>query len=232
MKPGRRLQLPKRGFTLAELLIVVAILAVLLIIALINWKTQINKGFDIQRKADLDHIRRAFEDYYNDHNCYPPLDVLSVCGGGSLQPYMNAIVCDPQTKLSYKYVPVDPNNLCKGFRIFATLSSLADPDIVSQGCSPVTGCGYGAAFNYGLSSGVSLAPAGFNPGITPTPVGLPPGKHACYPGGSCGGSEACDPSGICNAYGQPLQKGCPWTYDGGSNCLGECPGRPENWCLQ
>ena len=50
------------GFTLAELLIAIAILMLLLLVALINWKNQINKGFDARRKADLSHIKRAFEE--------------------------------------------------------------------------------------------------------------------------------------------------------------------------
>lgn len=221
----------KHGFTLAELLIVVAIIAVLLVIALLNWKTQITKGYDAQRKADLDRIRRAFEDYYNDHNCYPPSDILSGCGGVTLQPYLKAIPCDPQTKLSYKYVPADEANVCKGYKIFASLANLSDADIVAQGCSPLAGCGYEPEFNYGLSSGVSLTPPGFDPGVPPPPEGLPPGKYACYPGGPCTGQNACNWLGTCNSIGQPLEKRCPWTYDDGQ-CLNECTGRPENWCLQ
>lgn len=223
------------GFTLGELLIVVAVIAILLTGALLNWKTQIAKAFDARRKADLDHIRRAFEDYYNDHSCYPPSDILTVCGGGALQPYLTAIPCDPQAKLPYKYIPIDPSDVCsdgyKRYKVFTSLSNLSDPDIVSIGCSPVTGCGYGANFNFGLSSGISIVSAGFTPGASPTPTGpLPPGKYACYPSGPCTGPNACDSGGICNSYAQPLQKGCPWTYSD-QFCLGECS-NPINRCLQ
>ena len=64
------------GFTLAELLIAIAILMLLLLVALINWKNQINKGFDARRKADLFQIKTAFESYYTDHDCYPTKNIL------------------------------------------------------------------------------------------------------------------------------------------------------------
>ncbi len=61
------------GFTLLELLIVIAILAVIGIISLIllNPMQQIGKAWDAKRKADLATLRKVFEDYYNDKGCYP-----------------------------------------------------------------------------------------------------------------------------------------------------------------
>ena len=69
------------GWTLMELLIVVAILAIIAIIfLLVNWKKNINRAFDARRKADIANIRSAFEEYYNDNECYPPTEVLNYCG--------------------------------------------------------------------------------------------------------------------------------------------------------
>ena len=207
------------GFTLAELLIAIAILMLLLLVALINWKNQINKGFDARRKADISHIKRVFEEYYNDHGCYPPLTILGNCGGPQLQPYINEVPCDPQSKLPYKYVAVDDSNICRGYKLLTALDNPGDPDITSLGCNPTSGCGYGLGYNWGTTSGAPLPASGFDPTLTPTPT--PPAEPGQY---------ACTPNGICNSYGNPEAAGCPVTY-AQSNCNNAC-GDPGNRCLQ
>lgn len=207
------------GFTLTELLIAVSIVILLLLLILINWRIQIDRGHDVLRKKHLTDIKRAFEEYYNDKGCYPPATILSICGGPELQPYLQTIPCDPTSKLPYKYVPVDDSNLCKGFRVFASLRDTGDSDIGGLGCNGITGCGFGAGFNYGISSGVTVALPGFDPGATPTPTPpAPPGQYAC------------DPNGICNSYGNPVASGCPITFQA-ENCNNAC-GNPANRCLR
>lgn len=229
MKLFRQLQLVKKGFTqpqrrgagftLVELLVVISIIILLLLLIFINWRVQIDRGYDAVRKKNLADIKRSFEEYYNDHNCYPPATILSNCQGPELQPYLQAIPCDPTSKLPYKYIPLDDNNLCLGYRLFASLRDTADADIARQGCSGVTGCGFGAGFNYGISSGAPVAQSGFNPGWTPTPT--PPAQPGDY---------ACDPNGICNSYSDPVASGCPITYQA-TNCNNAC-GVPANRCLR
>jgi len=219
MKDFQKLQLPKKGFTLVELLVAISIIILLLLLIFINWRIQIDRGYDAVRKKHLADIKRAFEEYYNDHNCYPPATILSNCQGPELQPYLVAIPCDPISQLPYKYVPLDDDNLCLGYRVFASLRDTADADITRLGCNGITGCGYGIGFNYGISSGTKVADSGFDPEIspTPTPVGQP-------------GDYACDPSGICNSYGDPVASGCPITY-AASNCNNACDD-PANRCLR
>ncbi len=208
-----------RGFTLNELLIVMVIIMILLLMIFPNLKKQIDKAYDSRRKSDLTMIRRAFEEYYNDHNCYPPLTILSPCKGPQLQPYIPEVPCDPVKKLPYKYIAMDENNLCKGYRLFASLANTSDPDITAVGCSPISGCGYGSEWNWGFSAGGTLTAPGFDPNLVPTPTPPPqPGRYAC------------DPSGICNSYGDPIASGCPVTYNQ-SDCNNAC-GNPANRCLQ
>jgi len=162
------------GFTLAELLIVIAIIGILVaIIAGVNWKNQVNRGYDARRKEDLTRLRTALEEYYNDHDCYPPASVLAECGGTGLRPYLDAIPCDPVTRDTYKYVPAE-SGTCQGNRLCAELADTGDPQITAIGCNPVTGCGWGVGYNYCLASGVSVTAPGFDPLDTPLPT--PTGK--------------------------------------------------------
>lgn len=228
----KELRWKSHGFTLIELLIVISIIGLLLVLVLVNWKRQIDRANDSHRKTDLAKIKRAFEEYYNDHQCYPALNILSFCGSTNtpfgdppgLAPYLREIPCDPVIKNQpYKYVPVDDANLCKGYRAFATLFDTGDIDITGLGCHPLYGCGFGAKYNYGISSGVPVADPNFNPNITPTPTpGASSGQYACSPG----------PLSSCKSYGNPGAAGCLVTYSDPScliNGVYQCP-TPGNWC--
>lgn len=210
------------GFTLIELLIVIAILVIVsLIFLLVNWKRSIYRASDARRKTDVTHIRRAFEEYYNDHSCYPALEVLDTCGGVGLAPYLGKIPCDPVTRLPYKYEPDSGVNLCLGNRVCAKLQDVGDSDITTLGCHPTNGCGWGAGWNYCLAMGTTVTAPGFisgataTPGPSPTPMYL--GNYACTPGGSC------------NLYDNPAAHGCPVSF-AENNCQGLC-GNPAYRCL-
>lgn len=188
----------KKGFTLGEVLIVVAIIALLFTTVAVNWKRQVERGYDSLRKKHLNDIKRAFEEYYNDKGCYPSREVMDTvedCGSANLQPYLQAVPCDPTKKTPYQYEPNgDP---CTGYRAFAGLSDTSDPDIARLGCNGVTGCGFGSGFNYGISSGVPVPSPGFDPGATPTAETTPPAQ----------GGYACQ-GATCNSYPGAGEKGC------------------------
>jgi prepilin-type N-terminal cleavage/methylation domain-containing protein len=212
------------AFTLIEILIVITILAILITIGALLLTNNINKGNDAKRKADLQRISVAFEEYYTDHNCYPLGDVLKTCGGNGLAPYLNNIPCDPIYNSPYCYLPDTDKPTCfQKFNILTTLKYLADPAIAQLGCNSKSYCGWETechanskvyGYNFGLSS--SNATVG-NTGIItiPTPPGLPsPGLP---------GILACDPNGICNAYGSSAGKnGCPITFSDTSTCDAYC----------
>lgn len=196
------MRLPRRNrgaVTLAELLIVIAILALLFIIAAWNWRNQIGRGYDARRKSDLARIKIAFEDYYNDKECYPPSGTLDDCGGPGLKPYMPEIPCDPTKRIPYVYIVDDDD--CHSYRVLAALEDESDPDIGRVGCSVGGGCGYyETAYNWGISSGESVFGIVEGPGSTPTitpPITPPSGPvYACTPGGAC--NIYANPGGVSN----------------------------------
>lgn len=185
------------GFTLGELLIAVVLVALLFFAVIFNWRRQIDRGYDAIRKKHLSDIKRAFEEYYNDHGCYPAIDVMDNpddCGSTNLQPYLAAVPCDPVKKTVYLYTPLggDP---CSGYRTLAGLEDTSDSDIARLGCSGVTGCGFGATYNYGISVGASVVLPGFDPQAPP-----PPPQSEQNPWG-------CTISHDCNNFGFP--NSCP-----------------------
>lgn len=214
----RSATLLRSGFTLMELLIVIAIIAIILLVILTNFAHQIDKGFDARRKEDLQHIKTAFEEYYNDHGCYPDpsiMDNASDCGGPGLQPYLKEIPCDPASKQPYSYVPLS-SGICNGYRVLTKLSDKGDPAITNLGCSGTQGCGFGSSLNYGISAGTQVPADGFQvvptptgqvvPTNGPTPTSDPNGIWACTQQDNCsnvGSGATCSPKYItsvsCNA---------------------------------
>jgi len=191
-----------------ELLAAVAIVAVLVLVFLVSVGNQRVRANDSRRKADLENIKVAFEDYFNDNDCYPPDTTLDVCEDRTFQPYLNEIPCDPMSGETYAYEPVAG---CGGYRAYAVLENVTDPVIEKLGCGGIEGCGAaaGAEFNYGISVGVGL----YGGGAVASPIPTP----------SPGWVYACDSGGICNQFseGHPLLLTCPITFTE-SDCQSSC----------
>jgi prepilin-type N-terminal cleavage/methylation domain-containing protein len=209
------------GFTLIEVLTVVAIIGILVVTSFFAWKLQFTKAKDAERKDDLKRLRIAFEEYYTDNEAYPPADAISTCGSDSLKPYLNSIPCDPLTGIAYCYI-LDPDNPAspQSFRLLTTLGNLKDSDIAKLGCDTPAYCGWetscsstgGSGYNYGVSStNVSIANA------TPEEV---PGEEASP--APIPGRYACTPEGVCNDYGGNA-KDCPLTFSNARECHNYCP---------
>lgn len=61
----------QQGFTIIELLIVIAIIGILAGLVLNNFQGAQAKARDVQRKADINSIHAKLEEYYNNSNGYP-----------------------------------------------------------------------------------------------------------------------------------------------------------------
>jgi len=181
----------QQGISLIELIIVITIL--LFLIALGYWavRGQMAKGRDAKRKDDLERIRVAFEDYFNDHGCYPDISILQNCGGDDLAPYLKEIPCDPGTGEPYVGVAgpssLDSSDCNNWYKVYARLENESDPVIAKLGLSE------GAVIeeelvNYGVAS------------PNATVANVPPTTFICSNGepaqkqSTCG-DEACDGGG-------------------------------------
>src|SRR5437868_6306230 len=122
----------ENGLTMIELLVVMSIVAVLAAISFVMVRNAEMRAHDAQRKQDLQKIKVAFEDYYNDKSCYPAADSLSQCGKNTLSPYLKSIPCDPQTRTAYIYAPMA--NRCEGYRVYTELEETNDDDIAKMNC--------------------------------------------------------------------------------------------------
>lgn len=143
------------GFSVIELLIVVAAIGILAVLVFFSYKIQISKGRDGKRKSDLAKIQQAFEDYMNDTGCYPNPEQITtnykICGQ-NFSPYLNILPCDPVNNSSYNFFySYDENQSCKKwYKIYAKLEYEKDPIIEKVGCK--NGCGPGNNYNYWVSS--------------------------------------------------------------------------------
>lgn len=128
-----------RGFTLIEILIAIAIVAILVTFMMPNFIGIRIRARDTRRKSDLSQIQKALELYKSDQNppAYPATGFFNsaLCGicwsstancGGNI--YMRNVPCDPQSAAPTPYIFTrDPDDSLK-YSLSACLENASDPD--------------------------------------------------------------------------------------------------------
>lgn len=71
LKRIRRMLTDKKGFTLIELMIVIAIIGILAAIAIPQFAKYRRKAYNSSALSDLKNVRTEIEAYYADHDSYP-----------------------------------------------------------------------------------------------------------------------------------------------------------------
>lgn len=130
--------LQRKGFTLIELIVVIAIIAILTAIVTSNFATSKAKARDAKRISDLAQIQLALSLYFDKCNEYPPALISYSAGPGcSTVPLSDYIAV----------IPSDPKNISPYLYIYKTNSTAP--------CPP-TGC---KSTNYVIKSTLESTPA-------------------------------------------------------------------------
>jgi len=162
LKSLKELKLLKKGFTLMEVLLVVALLTLIAVaaFALLNPLQQVKKAWDGKRKNELGQLRKVLEDWYNDKNCYPkpqeicydpsttPLSdgtyTCHICGNHSnspsFSPYLGKLPCDPQYPTKQYLYQTDSLDCPTFYRIYTQLSPINQSGITNDPASKEVGC--------------------------------------------------------------------------------------------
>jgi len=215
-----------KSFTLMEITIVLAILILITtaLFVFFNPMKEIQRGQDTKRKKELNIMRKTYEDYYTDHNCYPQPTAVCykdqdqtycpICGdkGGNLPPYLSALPCDPQSPEKEYLYQTDGSDCPQFYKIYAFLVTSDQKSLFKS-------------YNYAVSSG--------NVALDPYPTVADPNRtdqYACYTegctyccsGNACPPEDQCDESRFCvDNNGQLVGASYSYLADCQNNCV--CP---------
>lgn len=94
-----------RGFTLIELVVVMAIVATLLTLAVPRYFGSIDQSKEVALRHDLATLREALDRHFADRGRYP--DTLEELAN---RKYLRSVVADPITESSKTWIVVPPEN--------------------------------------------------------------------------------------------------------------------------
>ncbi len=152
------LKKPETGFTIIELLVSVAIIAILSGVVIVSLGNAREKGRDARRVSDIQQIQLALSRYYDTNNQYPA--AIGPAGSSVLVSgnYIESLPLDPSTGAEYSYSasvasPPISAALCSGYHLGADLEGgTTHVALMTDADSHVS---YGGS---GANAGETLAP--------------------------------------------------------------------------
>ncbi len=164
----------RAGFTLIELIIVMAIMGILIAASASTFQTSRIKGKDGKRKSDLKQVSNALEAYMNDYGVYPLASSdhkIQACGAGTSTCDWGSAFANNNGTIYMAQLPSDANNGSqqyqyyvsgdqKMYQLFAALENTDDSSIltldkscaVSGASSSESETSTSLNCNYGISS--------------------------------------------------------------------------------
>lgn len=151
------------GFTIIELLIVIAVIAILALITINQYQGVQAKARDTKRITDISNIKDKLEEYYNENSGYPSqvsvanlpgMDAETIKDPKGVEIANNSAVASETAALAvaaptangaqYKYVPFDDDssctNDCKGYVLMSFIErptdTITNPLIKKGGNNP------------------------------------------------------------------------------------------------
>ncbi len=151
MKFNKDILRRKAGFSLIELLIVIAILGILSVAGIGLYTSSLGKSRDARRKSDLSTIQKALESYYNDYGTYPASTASSNLCADTTHCYLRTTPVDPNGP-SYYYIRGNVSGTNQSFQIYSAIERSDDSGTgVNQLGYSGTSCN-GSLCKYGVSS--------------------------------------------------------------------------------
>lgn len=140
----------KKGFTLMEVLVATAIVAILISVSVVTFAPINKRSRDAKRKSDVEQIRSALEMYRADNGSYPNTGSGIWSDAANLATplvptYLPAIPSDPKTTQTYRY---QATNFSGGNYYGYCVSALLESEDPSDTCTPDTVNSH----NYGIKS--------------------------------------------------------------------------------
>jgi prepilin-type N-terminal cleavage/methylation domain-containing protein len=101
-----------RGFTLLELLIVIALIGILVSVGTASYSSAQFKARNSRRKQDMKAVQSALEQYYGVNNEYPAASNPCNLGATSATYLPAGLPIDPRPAQSYTINCIDVSNYC------------------------------------------------------------------------------------------------------------------------
>lgn len=121
----------RKGFTLIEILIVVAIIAILASVVLVGLGPTQQSGRDARRISDLHEVQNGLELYYNKCGYYPGTGTAGACGNTATTGYGGMATALGSVGVGITQVPLDPTNSAPYLYTFNTMGATASSYLLS-----------------------------------------------------------------------------------------------------